>query len=88
MEAEWVFAGSGTYRDPATGHECCLAESGDLICVANFSSALLDVAMRSSADNNQLLYEAFTERIPPLGTAVTIELVPVESAPGGDAPAR
>ena len=49
----------------------------ELICLANFSESMLDVSIPSSAQNATLLYESYTERIPPLGTAVTIELVPV-----------
>jgi hypothetical protein len=74
MQADFVFAGSGTYRDD-NGDEFFLAESGDVICVANFASALVDVAVRSSAEGEaNLLYEAWTERIPPLGTKVTLEI--------------
>jgi hypothetical protein len=77
LNAGWVFAGSGFYKDGKTGEKFYQAEGGDLICVANFSTATLDLAISSSATNAELLYEAYTERIPPVGTAVTIELHPV-----------
>jgi len=77
MTAGWVFAGSGIYKDEETGKEFYLAEEGDLICVANFATAMIDVSLESSAVNEGLLFEAYTERIPPKETAVTIELVPV-----------
>lgn len=77
LEAGWVFAGSGFYTDSQTGEKFYQAEGGDLICVANFSTATLDLAVPSSAENSDLLYEAYTERIPPVGTPVTIELHPV-----------
>lgn len=77
MKADWVFAGSGFFTDEDTGKKFYLAEDGDLICVANFPGATLDVAMHSSADDSDRDFEAFTERIPPKGTAVTIELIPV-----------
>ena len=76
MEAGWVFAGSFFVTNEKTGEKFYQAESGDLICVANFASATLDLAATSSATNDDLMFEAFTERIPPLGTQVTIELVP------------
>ena len=81
MEASWVFAGSYFVTDEKTGEKFYQAESGDLICVANFASATLDLSANSSATNEDLMFEAFTERIPPLGTKVTIELVPVFKPP-------
>jgi hypothetical protein len=77
MKADWVFAGSGFFKDDETGKEYYLAEDGDLICVANFGGAMIDVATASSAENSDLNFEAWTERIPPKGTAVTVELIPV-----------
>ncbi len=77
MDADWVFAGSGIYKDEDTGKEHYLAEDGDLICVANFGSAMIDVASNSSAENSDLNFEAFTDRIPPKETPVTVELIPV-----------
>lgn len=81
MDANWVFAGSGFSVDANTGEKFYLAEAGDLICVANFATATLDLAIESSATNDTLLFEAYTERIPPIGTKVTIELVPVFKKP-------
>jgi hypothetical protein len=80
LDADWVFAGSGIYKDEDTGKEYYLAEDGDLICVANFASATIDVAVNSSAETNDLNFEAFTERIPPRETPVTVELIPVADA--------
>ena len=77
MEAHWIFTGSGFAVDEKTGEKAYYAEDGDVICVSNFATATLDVSVESSATNAGLLYEAYTERIPPKGTAVTIELVPV-----------
>ena len=77
MDAQWIFAGSGFNTDAATGEKYYLAEGGDLICVANFATATVDLTVESSATNDGLMFEAFTERIPPVGTKVTIELVPV-----------
>lgn len=75
MDADWVFAGSRFVRDETDGHRVYLAESGDVICVANFPSAMVDVDARSSAEGqDSLLFEAWTERIPPVGTPVRIEI--------------
>jgi len=78
LDSPWVFAGSGFVEDPDTGKKHYLAEGGDLICVANFTTATLDLAINSSSTNDVLMFEAYTERIPPIGTEVTMELIPVE----------
>ena len=83
LDAKWVFAGSGFTTDANTGEKFYLAEAGDLICVANFTTATLDLAIESSATNDTLMFEAFTERMPPVGTVVTMELVPVFKKPAG-----
>lgn len=76
MQAHWVFAGSGFFVDMKTKKKIYLAENGNLVCVANFPSATLDIAQASSDKGDNLLYEAFIERIPPVETEVLIELIP------------
>ncbi|HID23544.1 MAG TPA: hypothetical protein EYP14_14265 [Planctomycetaceae bacterium] len=77
MDTDWVFVGSGFYKDPETGETHYMAEGGDLICVANFPSATIDVAIPSTSSGTEnLLFEAYTERIPPIGTQVMLELIP------------
>jgi RNA polymerase sigma factor (sigma-70 family) len=74
---DWVFAGSILAADadnPAILHYG--ANQGDVICVANFESALLDLPILSSNTNTDLDFEAHTERIPRLGTAVLVLLEP------------
>lgn len=78
MDASWIFVGSQFYEDQSTGKRNYAAEMGDVICVANFPSALIDVDVKSSASGeDNLLFEPYTERIPPEGTEVLVELVPV-----------
>jgi hypothetical protein len=79
MPYSWVFAGSVFYPDPddpkAAPHYA--ANAGDVICVSNFPDAMLDLPVNSPKDwDAGRLYEAFTEHIPPLGTAVTVILEP------------
>lgn len=75
MKADWVFAGSGFSIDEMTGEKYYHAESGDLICVANFPTAIIDVSIESSASGEgNLLFEANKIKIPPRGTPVTIEI--------------
>jgi hypothetical protein len=76
MTYPWVFAGSGFYVDEATKRQYYMAEAGDFICVSNFPDAMLDVPIESTSDNDDLMYEAFTENIPPRGTKVTVVLIP------------
>ena len=52
------------------------AEGGDLVCVSNFPTAMLDLPIESSQKAESLLFEAYTERIPPKDTKVTIVLIP------------
>lgn len=74
LDMDWVFAGSGMWKDPDTGTEQYLAESGDLICVSNFTTATLDLPIRSSQANSSLLFAAYTDRIPPEQTPVRLVL--------------
>jgi hypothetical protein len=76
---DWVFAGSVLYKDPLDpkGPPIYGANDGDVICVSNFDTALLDLPINSSKNNDELAFEAHTQRIPPVGTPVTIILEPV-----------
>lgn len=74
MGLPFVFAGSAFWTDPQTRKRHYLAESGDLICVSNFGSAMLDVPAPSTQSNNELWFEPFTERIPPVDTPVRMIL--------------
>jgi hypothetical protein len=76
MEYDWVFAGSSFWTDDRTGKRYYQADGGDLICVSNFPSAMLDLPVESSQSDSELMFEAFTEHIPALGTPVTVILTP------------
>lgn len=79
LDCDWVFAGSmlvANAFDKDAPKEY-LANEGDIICVSNFESALLDVPIKSSKDDADRGYEAWTDRIPPVGTEVTVILEPV-----------
>jgi hypothetical protein len=80
---DWVFAGSVLYKDPddPTKKPTYLATgSGDYISVSNFSDSLLDLPIESTKDNSDLAFECWTDRIPALGTKVTMILEPVPDA--------
>jgi len=77
LEPDWVFAGSGFWTDPIDNKQYYMADGGDMICVSNFSTAMMDIGAASSASTDALLYEPFTERIPERGTLVRLVLVPI-----------
>ncbi len=76
MEHHWVFGGSGFWTDEDTGKRHYYANAGDFICVSNFGTAMLDLPINSSQANGALLFEAFTENMPPLKTKVRMVLTP------------
>lgn len=79
LKAEFVFVGSRFVR-LEDGTERYLANDGSLICVANFSDAMIDINIQSSADNAAgLLFEPWTERVPPVDTEVMLELLVVSA---------
>ncbi len=91
LETDWVFAGSEYYNDPITDERIYSASVGDLITVANFSSAILDLPFASSADDTALVFEANTPLIPTDRTRVVLVLQAAadpnaEESPKAEAP--
>jgi hypothetical protein len=81
LDSDWVFAGSHLVTNPLDPEKKrYLANDGDLICVSNFETALLDLPINSPKDNADLVFVAFTEHIPPLGTKVVVILEPIPEA--------
>ena len=76
LDAEWVFAGSGFWQDEDQ-REHYLADSGDMICVSNFASAMLDVSIASSDSAEALRFAPFENKIPDRPTPVRLVLSPV-----------
>jgi hypothetical protein len=76
MKHDWVFAGSGFYKDEQTGRLHYQANGGDFICVSNFPTATLDLPIESTQANGGLLFELNKGTVPPKGTAVRLILVP------------
>jgi hypothetical protein len=79
LQHDWVFAGSQFVPNPVEpkAPDLYLANEGDVICVSNFESAMLDLPINSPKDNDELVFEAYSERIPALQTPVTVILEPV-----------
>lgn len=76
LAIDWVFAGSLIYEDPVTKKATYAAEEGDLITVANFASAILDLPMASSANDADRVFSAHTAKVPPVGTEIFVVLSP------------
>jgi hypothetical protein len=76
MQHLWVFAGSRLIPDPdGKAKPFYAANSGDLICVCNMPDAMLDLPVKNpNTEPESRIYEAFTERIPPVGTKVEVIL--------------
>jgi hypothetical protein len=79
LDSEWVFAGSQLVpnRFVPNKPKIYLANDGDVICVSNFETAMLDLPIKSPKENADLVFETFTERIPKVDTKVTVILDPV-----------
>jgi hypothetical protein len=76
LAIDWVFGGSEVYEDPATKKPVYAADEGDLITVANFGNAILDLPIASSANDSERVYVTNTAKIPPIGTEVFVTLGP------------
>lgn len=72
LNIHWVFAGSQLFQDPETKKMIFGADAGDLVTVANFPSAILDLPFASSNADAERSFVALTERIPPRNTPVTL----------------
>lgn len=78
LESDWVFAGSRLVDNPLDpGKKHYLANDGDIICVSNFETALLDLPINSPKDDAERFFVANTKHIPPLETKVVVILEPV-----------
>jgi hypothetical protein len=82
MAYPFVFAGSSFYVDPDTNKQHYQGEHGDFVCVSNFSTAVLDIPVKSSKSNEELEFEAITKKIPPLGAPVHLVFKPKLKKPG------
>lgn len=72
LEQDWVFAGSKMVADPDTKQLSYIANHGDVVCVCNMESALLDLPVESPKKFDIRSYEAATDAIPENGTKVEV----------------
>ena len=75
LDHAWVFAGSGFWKDSSTGERRYYADDGAMICVSNFPTATMDIAVESTKDNNFLEYHANSARLPEVRTPVRLIMV-------------
>ena len=79
LDTDWVFAGSRFIKNEEEPNkpDIYLANDGDLLCLCNMESALMDLPIASPKALAERVYEANTDRIPPKDTKVTVILEPV-----------
>jgi hypothetical protein len=79
LDCNWVFAGSMEVPDlDDNTKKVYLANQGDIVCLCNMETAMLDLPVPSPKALEERVYDADTDKIPPLGTEVEIilEVVP------------
>lgn len=76
LQTDWVFVGSRFFTDQITGEKTYYADSGEMVCLSNFSTAMMDVPIQSSDAADGLLFVANTDRIPPVNTIVQLIFKP------------
>lgn len=80
MKADFVFTGSYEFQPENAPRKVYAAEGGQVVCVANFPSSMIDVREQSSANDGGQSYEAIGDKVPPQGTPVIVELVPEQKS--------
>lgn len=76
---DWVFGGSHLVPDQDNPQKkIYLADYGDIICLCNIDSAMMDLPIRSPKKFEDRVWHAFTEKIPADGTKVELILEPVK----------
>ena len=75
LDTEFVFVGSQFYVHP-DGTKEYYGDAGEMVCLSNFSTAMIDIPIKSGDSDDSLLFEASTENIPPVNTQVYIFFQP------------
>jgi hypothetical protein len=78
LAEDWVFGGSRLVPNPEGKEKppLYLANVGDVVCVCNMDTAMLDLPVRSPKKFDERVFDAHTDRIPPVGTAVEVIFEP------------
>lgn len=76
LATDWVFGGSEIFVDRIDGRKIYYADSGEMVCLSNFPTAMMDVPIQSSDSADGLLFEANTDAIPAVETQVYLIMTP------------
>ncbi|NBO92259.1 MAG: hypothetical protein EBV06_08095 [Planctomycetia bacterium] len=84
LDIDWVFGGSKEVPHPEGAGKPAyyVANHGDVVCVCNMDSAMLDLPIESPKKFDIRTYEAATVAIPPIGTKVAVIFEVVEEKGG------
>jgi hypothetical protein len=76
---DWVFGGSRFVQQEGGAREY-IANHGDVVCLCNMDSAMLDIAVASPKALEDRIYDANTDKVPEVGTAVEVlfEVIPAK----------
>jgi hypothetical protein len=76
LQESWVFGGSRFLPDPddKTKPDIYLANQGDVICLCNMETAMMDLPIRSPRKLEERTYQAISDKIPELNTPVDVIL--------------
>ena len=80
LDQDWVFAGSKLIPNPEDEKKppIYLAHNdGAFICISNVPSAMLDLPIDSPKGVEDRGFDTFEQRIPAIGTEVTLILEPI-----------
>lgn len=79
FDEPFVFTGSMFMVNAENGKRRYMADTdGELICVSNFPSAVMDIPIESSSSDLDRLYMANEKAVPERGTPVTLILRPIK----------
>jgi len=79
LDQDWVFAGSYLYPNPEGDDKpnvYAADDDGSYICISNVANAMLDLPINSPRGLEERTFGIHTDRVPPIGTNVTIILEP------------
>lgn len=76
MTHDWVFAGSRLVKNPDKPNDPAIytANLGEIISVSNKRDSMLELPVKSTDADAELLFQANTDKIPPLGSKVWLIL--------------
>jgi len=79
LDVDWVFGGSKFLPDPEDDKKppFYLANQGDLVCICNLDTAMLDLPIASTKRLADRAYEANPDRVPAIGTKVDVIFEPL-----------